>query len=380
MDINLLKSNNHKEHRFVLIALVILLVLIIGRELWVYITGLLAASTIYALVRNQMAKLVEKRKWGRSLSAITILIEVIIVFLIPISGIGLMIVNEVSGIQIDIESIKQQIIELIDRIEKMIGTELNTPDLSNTGAIITGLAQRLLSGGYSLIINSFIAIFALYFMLINYDSFEKTIYEILPFRRDNKDILKDETKNIIKATAVGIPVVAVLQGIIAYIGYTFFGIDNTVVLAILVSFTTIIPIIGTSLVWLPVGLIPILQGDYVRGALLLVYGLAIIGGSDTVFRFVLQKQIANIHPLITFFGVLMGIPIFGLWGVIFGPLLLSLLILFINMYRRDYIPGSKAEPRVTSKKEYNLRMNKLRQLKHKSRRIKKTKDTVSPFE
>ncbi|MDD2243345.1 MAG: AI-2E family transporter [Dysgonamonadaceae bacterium] len=380
MDINLLKSNNHKEHRFVLIALVILLVLIIGRELWVYITGLLAASTIYALVRNQMAKLVEKRKWGRSLSAITILIEVIIVFLIPISGIGLMIVNEVSGIQIDIESIKQQIIELIDRIEKMIGTELNTPDLSNTGAIITGLAQRLLSGGYSLIINSFIAIFALYFMLINYDSFEKTIYEILPFRRDNKDILKDETKNIIKATAVGIPVVAVLQGIIAYIGYTFFGIGNTVVLAILVSFTTIIPIIGTSLVWLPVGLIPILQGDYVRGALLLVYGLAIIGGSDTVFRFVLQKQIANIHPLITFFGVLMGIPIFGLWGVIFGPLLLSLLILFINMYRRDYIPGSKAEPRVTSKKEYNLRMNKLRQLKHKSRRIKKTKDTVSPFE
>ncbi|MDD3900399.1 MAG: AI-2E family transporter [Dysgonamonadaceae bacterium] len=380
MDINLLKSNNHKEHRFVLIALVILLVLIIGRELWVYITGLLAASTIYALVRNQMAKLVEKRKWGRSLSAITILIEVIIVFLIPISGIGLMIVNEVSGIQIDIESIKQQIIELIDRIEKMIGTELNTPDLSNTGAIITGLAQRLLSGGYSLIINSFIAIFALYFMLINYDSFEKTIYEILPFRRDNKDILKDETKNIIKATAVGIPVVAVLQGIIAYIGYTFFGIGNTVVLAILVSFTTIIPIIGTSLVWLPVGLIPILQGDYVRGALLLVYGLALIGGSDTVFRFVLQKQIANIHPLITFFGVLMGIPIFGLWGVIFGPLLLSLLILFINMYRRDYIPGSKAEPRVTSKKEYNLRMNKLRQLKHKSRRIKKTKDTVSPFE
>lgn len=380
MDINSHKSTNHKEHRIVLITLVILLVLIVGKELWIYITGLLAACTIYALVRNQMEMLVEKRKWGRSASALTILLEVIVVFLIPISGIGLMIVNEVSGIQIDIESIKLQITELITTIEGLIGTKLNTPDLSNTGAIITGLAQRLLAGGYSLIINSFIAIFALYFMLINYDTFEKTIYEILPFRSDNKEILKDETKNIIKATAIGIPVVSVLQGIIAYIGYTAFGVNNTFVLAILVAFTTIIPIIGTSLVWLPVGLIPIFQGDYVRGMLLLIYGLAVIGGSDTVFRFVLQKQIANIHPLITFFGVLMGIPMFGLWGVIFGPLLLSLLILFINMYRRDYIPGSKAEPRVTSKKEYNLRMMKVQQRKLKSLRIKKTKDTVSPFE
>ena len=371
MNNNFIKSTKHKEHRTILIILVVLLILIIGKELWIYITGLLAACTIYALVRNQMANLVEKHKWGRGVSAIVILLEVIVTFLIPISGIGLMIVNEVSGFQIDIESIKQQIIELIAKIEGLIGTELNTPDLSNTGALITSLAQKLLTGAYSLIINAFIA---------NYDSFEKTIHEILPFRHENKDILKDETKNIIKATAVGIPVVAVIQGIIAYIGYTAFGIHNTLVLAILVAFTTIIPIVGTSLVWLPVGLIPILQGDYLRGALLLIYGLAIIGGSDTVFRFVLQKQIANIHPLITFFGVVMGIPMFGLWGVIFGPLLLSLLILFINMYRRDYIPGSKAEPRVTSKKEYNLRKMKLQQRKPKSTRIEKTKDITSPFE
>ena len=93
MYINLLKSNNHRSTDLFLLHLLYILVLIYAREIWVYITGLLAAILFTTLVRNQMAKLVEKRKWGRSLSAITILIEVIIVFLIPISGIGLMIVN-----------------------------------------------------------------------------------------------------------------------------------------------------------------------------------------------------------------------------------------------------------------------------------------------
>jgi predicted PurR-regulated permease PerM len=82
---------------------------------------------------------------------------------------------------------------------------------------------------------------------------------------------------------------------------------------------------------------------------LAIYGLIIIGGVDNVARFLLQKKLADIHPLITVFGVLIGIPMFGFWGIIFGPLLLSLFILFFNMYRHEYVKGSKAEPRVTTR-------------------------------
>ncbi|MDD3781042.1 MAG: AI-2E family transporter, partial [Proteiniphilum sp.] len=89
--------------------------------------------------------------------------------------------------------------------------------------------------------------------------------------------------------------------------------------------------------------------DYVNGIGLLLYGFFIIGGVDNVARFLLQKKLADIHPLITVFGVLIGLPMFGFWGVIFGPLLLSLFILFFNMYRHEYVPGSKAEPRVTTR-------------------------------
>ena len=99
----------------------------------------------------------------------------------------------------------------------------------------------------------------------------------------------------------------------------------------------------------------------------------IIGGVDNVARLLLQKKLADIHPLITVFGVLIGIPIFGFWGVIFGPLLLSLFILFFNMYRHEYVAGSKAEPRVTTRskvRKVNIANYNPAKIKHKKLNIK----------
>lgn len=96
----------------------------------------------------------------------------------------------------------------------------------------------------------------------------------------------------------------------------------------------------------------------------------IIGGVDNVARLLLQKKLADIHPLITVFGVLIGIPLFGFWGVIFGPLLLSLFILFFNMYRHEYVPGSKAEPRVTTRlKAGSVNMNHYNKAKLKYKNL-----------
>ena len=146
--------------------------------------------------------------------------------------------------------------------------------------------------------------------------------------------------------------VAITQGILAYFGYLFMGVNSPLVLAVLVAFTTVIPIVGTSLVWVPIGLSAFLDNEITRGIYLLAYGLFIIGGSDAIIRFMLQKQLANIHPLITFFGVLTGLALFGFWGIIFGPLLLSMFLLLLNMYRHEYIEGSTAKPRITTSEDY----------------------------
>ena len=201
-------------------------------------------------------------------------------------------------------------------------------------------------------------------MLYNYKGFEKGLKEILPFREENKQILAEETKEIIRANAIGIPLLGIIQGVFALIGYMIFGIEKPVLFAILTAFSTILPVIGTMAIWIPLGIGIIATGDVLSGIIFLMYGTFVIGGVDNLARFMLQKQLADIHPLITIFGVILGLQMFGFWGVIFGPLLLSYLVLFFNMYRHDYIPGSKAKPRVTTNMKsrgipkYNINNNK----------------------
>ncbi len=339
-----------QSHRYILIGLIVLLAVLLFKEIQPYLGGFLAAFALFAILRGQMRKLVEKREWSRGLSATVIVLATLIFVLIPLTGIGFLAADTISGINIDPAAITAAINNIASDIEKRLDIRVFTPEnLSFVPKAGTSLMQTLVTGLTSMLINSVIAIFVLYFMLVSYDTLGRAILEILPFREENKSILREETKSIILSNAVGIPVVAITQGILAYLGYMFFGVNNALVYAVLVAFTTIIPVVGTSLVWAPIGLSAIVQGDIARGIFLLAYGLLIIGGSDAILRFVLQKKLANIHPLITFFGVIIGLAMFGFWGIIFGPLLISLLILLINMYRHDYVIGSVAQPRVTTR-------------------------------
>lgn len=338
------------RYKYILIGFLILLGLIIFKYTRPYMSGFLGAATLYVIVNGQQKFLTRKFKLKKSLSALLIVLEVLFFILIPLTGLTFLVIDTVSGISINPGAILQQFNEFIDMLEERLGFKIFTPEnLAALPKAGTNILQVLGNSVYSFVINVVVILFVLYYMLFNNDDFEKAIREVLPFKEENKQILAEETRLIIQANAIGIPLLAIIQGFFAYLGYLFFGVDNAILYAILTAFATILPIVGTMIVWIPLGITMLLGGDYVNGIALLIYGLFIIGGVDNVARFLLQKQLADIHPLITVFGVLIGIPIFGFWGVIFGPLLLSLFILFFNMFRHEYVPGSKAEPRVTTR-------------------------------
>ena len=124
---------------------------------------------------------------------------------------------------------------------------------------------------------------------------------------------------IVTSNAIGIPLLAVIQGGIAMAGYFIFGAPNALLFGFLTCFATVIPLVGTALIWLPPCCIHWAVG-WVNAAGLAAYALIIITNVDNLIRFMLQKKMANIHPLITVFGVVIGLPLFGFMGVIFGPL------------------------------------------------------------
>lgn len=180
-------------------------------------------------------------------------------------------------------------------------------------------------------------LFILYFMLVGREEMEAYIYEIIPFKENDKKEVLSNVKVMVTSNAIGIPLLAIIQGFVATIGYLIFGMPNPIILGFLTCFATIIPLVGTSLVWFPSAVYLALTGDWFNAIGLAIYALLIISNVDNLFRFMLQKKMANIHPLITVFGVVMGLSLFGFWGVIFGPLLLSVFLLCVNIFKKNYL-------------------------------------------
>lgn len=334
---------NLKEQyfKYSIIILILSLGVVIFVELTPFLGGLLGACTIYALIRNQMRHLVEKKNMRRSVAAFILLIETILCFLIPISLVVWFLVKRVQNINLDPQTVLAPIEQLSVLIRQKIGYDmLNTDNLKSVISFAPQVGQMLMGGITSLALNIFVLIFVLYFMLLGNEKMEKYLMDILPFTERNKHTILHDINMTVKSNAIGIPLLAIIQGGVAMLGYYIFNVPDLLFWGILTCFATIIPIVGTALIWFPLVIYFVVIGDWWDAIGLLIYSVLIITHIDNLMRFILQKKMADIHPLITIFGVIIGIPLFGFMGVIFGPLLLSIFILCVDIFKREYLEGS----------------------------------------
>jgi predicted PurR-regulated permease PerM len=188
-----------------------------------------------------------------------------------------------------------------------------------------------------LVITTVVMVFLLFFMLVSRIRIETYVYSLLPFEEDNKHAVMDEIHNMVRSNAIGIPLLAFIQGAIAVVGYWAAGVPSPFLFGIVTAFATIVPLLGTGLVWAPLVAYLALSGNWMAATGLAAYCAVILINVDNVIRFIQQKKLADTHPLITVFGVILGLKLFGFWGVIFGPLLMSMFFLLVNIFRREYL-------------------------------------------
>lgn len=325
-----------KYWKYSLIIIIIGLGIILFRQITPFLGGLLGALTIYILVRRQMMYLGARMK--RSFAALLITGEAILCFLVPISLIVWMLVNKLQDINLDPQAIIAPVEELAGIIKAKTGYDvLGSDTLSFIVSLLPKIGQAVMGGISSFAINLFVLVFVLYFMLIGGTKMESYIDDILPFNEKNTREVTHNINMIVRSNAIGIPLLAVIQGGVAMIGYWIFGAPNILFAGFLTCFASIIPMVGTALVWFPIAVYMALIGNWVQAIGLAIYGGAVISQLDNLIRFIIQKKMADIHPLITVFGVVIGLSLFGFMGVIFGPLLLSLFFLFVDMFKRGYL-------------------------------------------
>jgi len=324
--------------KYSLIVIILLLGTVILFYLRPFMGGLLGACTIYVLLRKQMQYLVLKKKMRKSIAALLLLGENISCFLIPLSLIVWMLINKIQNLNLDPQQWIQPIQNFVSLIEQKTGYDLlGVDNLSFMATRIPKIGQFLMGEISGFGLNIFVLLFVLYFMLIGGKQMERYFYEILPFNPHNKHNVMNEIHMLVRSNAIGIPLLALIQGSIALIGYCIFNVPSPFLFGLLTCFATIIPIIGTAIIWVPLTIYLAVTGDWGHAIGLTIYALVVITNVDNLIRFLLQKKMADTHPLITLFGVVIGLPLFGFMGVIFGPLLLSLFLLCIHIFKSEYL-------------------------------------------
>jgi len=339
-----MNNNKIQYWRFSLIGILLVLGYILFREFIPYMGGILGACTIYILVRKQMFKLTEQKKVGRGIAASLILVESILCFLIPLAGAVWLFVSKIQDLNLDPNQLVEGVNHMAQLIQQKTGYNvLVTKNLESAVALIPSAAQVVMSGITGFGINIAVLVLVLYFMLIAGRSMEKYIYDILPFSSENKKQVLEEINVMVKSNAIGIPLLGIIQGIIAMIGYYIFQTPTPVLFGVVTAISTVIPVIGTALVWVPLCIYLGLSGEWLNALGLAIYAILIVSNADNLIRFMLQKKLADIHPLITIFGVFIGLSLFGFMGIIFGPLLLSMFLLCFNIFKKQYIDNQEFE-------------------------------------
>lgn len=329
--------------KYALITIVLVLGIILFIEFIPFLGGILGACTLYILVRKQMIYLTEKRRWKRSLAAILLLIETTLCFLIPLSLAVWMFVNKLQHLNLDPTVLIKSAEHIADLVKHKTGFDvLETSNIMSAVSVLPRIGQILMGGISGFAINVAVLILILFFMLTGGKKMEQYVYGILPFSDENKKNVLGQINMIVTSNAIGIPLLALIQGLIALAGYWIFNAPSPFMFGFFTCFATIIPIVGTALVWIPLALYMALTGDWANALGLTVYALVVITNVDNLIRFILQKKMADTHPLITIFGVIIGLSLFGFMGIIFGPLFLSIFMLCFNIFKKEYLSDSSS--------------------------------------
>lgn len=302
-----------------------------------FLTAVLSAIIFYVLMKPLMKFFVIKKRWNKTWSVILLLLLSLILFLGPcwtLYGLLASKINYALTHSTELIDGLKQMDEYIFRLTEI--RMLSDDMLKKLQEIAANVIPQILGATADMLATIGMMYFILYYMLINFGKAEKMLGDLLPVEEEKALRFSEELESAVFSNVLGAPVLAILQGLCAGLGFWIFGLEEPWFWGAISGFMSFIPIVGTAAVWIPAGIYQLVNGENWQGIGILVFGAVVITNIDNVFRFTLQKKFADVHPLVTVLGVIVGLKYFGITGIVFGPLLISYFLLMIKMYREEY--------------------------------------------
>jgi len=307
-------------------------------------SAILGAIVLYTIFRPLYLYLVEGRSWNRSLVAVIIILISVIVIVIPFLTLSFMMINKISSLNRNTFPIE----EWLGKLDHFAGSNFKQPHFADSimlkvGTLATDLFPSILGSAASFIISLLVMYFLMYFMFVQMREFEAGLLRYAPFREQHAMKFAVALRNATYSNVLGQGIISVVQGILLANGFWLVGIPDPVFWGVIGAFISFLPIVGAPTLCIPAAVILMIDGHTLKGVLLLAYGLLFIGNVDNVLRMIINKRLANTHPIISIIGVFIGIPLFGILGLVFGPVLLSYFLLLVEIYETNTLAAERLE-------------------------------------
>ena len=319
------------------LAILIFIGYVIFDELFFLLGAFLGAITLYVILMYPMKYLVIYRQWKAWMAALVLLLFSLVVMVIPIAYMITVVIERLEPVFQNPSIIN----EIVANIHSYLYTNfdldiLNSEEIKKISGQFIPFLQSTLGGTLFAFGNIFLMFIILYFLLVETRNVEIWLKRNVPFKTSNVKIIISDIRKLVYSNALGIPIVAFIQGMAGLIGYWIFGVEEFILMGILTAISSVIPIVGTMAIYLPLALYQFSVVSSWQGIGVALWGFIIIGAIDNIARFLVQKKLADIHPLITLLGVIMGVNLFGFLGIIFGPLLLSVFFILGRIYVDEF--------------------------------------------
>ena len=328
---------NNAIRQVLILATIITLGITLFIQLKTLIPAFLGAYTLYVLLRKWMFILQGRYKWNKSLSAAVLMLLSFLIILLPIFLVVNMLTSKVAFAMEHSQEVLASLQTFIQKIENQykfhILTDANLEKVTTWGG---DTLPKILGATFDTLTGIVIMYFILFFMLVDGRKMESSFYDWVPLKDENTLLLRKELNSMVYSNAIGIPLIAIVQGIFGLIGYLILGVDEPWFWFVITCITSMLPVVGAAVAYIPVALLFFAAGSNGKGLIMLLYGFGVIGSVDNLFRFWVLRRIGDVHPLITGFGVIIGVGLFGFIGLIFGPILISLFLVLIKIYASEF--------------------------------------------
>ena len=334
---------NYKQRNNIILIIIILLGFLILYALQGIFGSLLSTLVLYTILRPLQIYLVENKRWRKSVAAVFLLVISLFFIVFPFYGLSSMVISKISELSNDQIYFKNLIFKIKHLLPEQASGQLIEDLLKKLGSWATGLFPSLITSVVSTVLGLLLMYFLLYFMLVEREKFENTLIKYAPFRAQNAQRFAQEMRNITYANVVGQGLIAMVQGALVSLAFFVLGYSDPLFWGLITTFISFVPILGPPVVFVPAALLQMANGNSFAAWAMLIFGFVVIINIDNVLRFMIAKKVGNIHPIITVIGVIIGVPIFGILGLVFGPLLLSYFFLLIKIYETSSLASERLE-------------------------------------